>query len=88
MKNELDTFIELTFYPPQSTFEYVDRIPREVRKKIVSMSNLSMTKYDERTGLRKLIEAYCYSINAYTTRNQFWQVIRAELIEYYERNES
>lgn len=81
---ELATFIQLKFYPPVPTDEYVDLVPTDVQQRIFNGSNLKEKNIEVREGFKLLIKVYCTGdFNAINFLREFWNVLKDELIEHY-----
>ena len=79
-----ESFIQLKFYPPVPTDEYVDQVPYKIQAKIFESSNLQAHGYKVRDGFKLLIRSYC-TTDLYTESliDEFWKVLKEELIKHY-----
>jgi len=87
----VDSFIELKFYPPIPTDEYVDSVPAQVQEKVFNTSNLKAKGYEVRTGFKTLIQAYCNNPGHPAQQellNGFWQILKGELRKHYREEEA
>lgn len=86
---EIETFVDLTFYPPVDKDEYVSKVPESVKQKIAAFA-FSGTSVDSLDNLfKRQINAFCCDYTHSLHRNYleiFWGALREELIEYYRQN--
>lgn len=91
MDSDLETFIELKFFPPKSTNEYVDSLPTEVQEGIFNNTNLSdfsyNSRYTTREGVQALLETYQEATTPTLFNYALLFVLRKELTEYYKNEQ-
>jgi len=88
--NELESFVQLKFYPPQCTIEYVRGIPLEVRRQVVIKNNFCPT--DITTASEAVVSFYFGTCIHQKWDDEgvdksepyiFWPSLRNALVEYY-----
>lgn len=87
----VDSFVQLKFYPPVPTWEYVDQVPEQVRATVFNSSNLKDKGYEVREGFKRLIQVYCTDTNHPAHRNyldSFWEILKHELTKHYREEEA
>lgn len=90
MKQALSSWIHLKFWPPEASSDYADRIPQEVKKQIVELSNLyNKEKYTVDSGFELILRAYCGGLPSPSPHRQaFWQILQDELESFYQQQDA
>lgn len=87
--SEIETFVDLTFYPPIDTDEYVSKIPESVKQRMVALDEGTRVDQSMDDRFKLLVKAFCCDYTHSLHKNYleiYWGALREELIKYYERN--
>lgn len=89
MNNEHNSFVELKFFPPNSSQEYLDSIPFEVKLRVVEkyyVENIPQTDSNIEhilSTFERIVDIEWMDPRPHSTKYAFWPSIRESLLEYY-----
>jgi len=83
MNNEHNSFVELKFFPPNSSQEYLDSIPFEVKHRVVEKYYAESNTEHILSTFAKIVDIEWMDPRPHDTKYAFWPSIREALLEYY-----